>query len=373
MRRGSIYNKVFEMLWIMALGVLCIACSSDETTPDSPDPQPEVPREGTELSVSTRTVDVDEFLHEGISLWLALTDGTQKASEGTYIYTSTSDSEHPELPPTWSWTTTSSAKVWEAKQYYLYGAATNGGSCDVTSTDFSQGATLTINGVDPVAKSGTEPLVIVGVQGVQNPASTAWNVTEGDFGYMGIKENGKDNVYLLLDHLYSALAFSFSIDEDYSKLRTIKLTKVSLKSNLSKKRNITVSLTAGVAPITSVSFEAGTADAATDPVELFSSTEGVDISTLTKGSEAAANISAGCFDPTSASNLSVECEYNVYDKASTQPLATRKAVNSLSAVMAESPMTRGQIRNINLKVVPTYLYILSDNDLDNPTIKINSN
>lgn len=370
MTRGSIYKYVREMLWTMAFGVFLTACSSDDTTPDAPDINPDVPREGTSLMpASTRAVDNSYLMHENSTLWLTLTSGTTIDSEGTYTYTQNTSTESP----TWSWTSTSSAKVWEVKQYYLYGAANYGASCTVTSSDFSSGATLTISDVEPVATSGSDPLVIVGVQGVIN-TSTDWAVTEGNFGYMGVKENGKDNAHLLLDHLYSALSFSFSIDADYAKLRTIKLTKVSLKSNLTKKLNLTVSLASGASPMTSVTAEQSSTSATATSAELFNSTDGVDISTLAQGSDAAATISTGCFAADFASNLSIECEYDVYDKASTpQLLATRKAVNSLSAIMEASYMTRGQIKNINLKVVPTYLYILSDNDLDNPTIKISSN
>ena len=358
MTRGSIYRYVCEMLWTIAFGVLLAACSSDETTPDSS-------QEGSDLIAFTRAVDDSYPMHEYATLWLALTSGTTIDSQGTYTYTQDTSTE----PPTWSWSSPSSAKVWETKQYYLYGAANCGAS--ITSSDFSLGATLTISDVEPLATSGSDPLVIVGVQGVTDP-STEWAVTEGNFGYMGVKENGKDNVHLLLDHLYSALTFSFSIDADYAKLRTIKLKKLSLKSNITKKLNLTVNLASGANPITSVTAEQSTTSATATSAVLFTSTDGMDISTLAQGSEAAAAISPGCFAADFASNLSIECEYDVYDKAS-QLLATRAAVNSLSAILEASPMMRGQIKNITLKVVPTYLYILSDNDLDNPTIKISSN
>lgn len=362
MTRGSIYKYVCEMLWIIAFGALLASCSSDDTTPDSPDNHPEIPREGTELSAFTRAVDESYLMHENATLWLALTSDATIDSEGTYAYTQDTSTE----PPTWSWTSPSSAKVWEVKQYYLYGAANYGTSCTVTSNEFSLGATLTISGVEPVAKSGNDPLVVVGVQGVTDP-TTDWNVTEGNFGYMGVKENGKDNVHLLLDHLYSALSFSFSIDDDYAKLRTIKLTKMTLKSNLTKKLNLTVNLSSGASPIASVTAEESTTSSDVTSAELFSNTAGVDISQTWPEDKP---ISTGCFAADFASSLSIECEYKVYDKAS-QLLATRKAVNSLSAIMEASRITRGQIKNINLKVVPTYLYILSDNDLDNPTIQIN--
>lgn len=358
MTRGSLYRYVREVLWTIAFGVLLSACSSDETTPDSS-------QESTDLIAFTRAVDDSYPMHEYSTLWLALTSGTTIDSQGTYTYTQDTSTE----PPTWSWSYISSAKVWETKQYYLYGAANYGSSCDITSSGFSLGATLTINGVEPVATSGSDPLVIVGVQGVTDP-STEWAVTEGNFGYMGVKENGKDNVHLLLDHLYSALTFSFSIDDDYAKLRTIKLKKMSLKSNITKKLNLTVNLASGASPITSVTAEQTTDAATTSLVEVFTDQDGVDISQTWPVDKP---ISTGCFAADFASSLSVECEYDVYDKASPQPLTTRAAVNSLSAILEASPLARGQIKNITLKVVPTYLYILSDNDLDNPTIKISSN
>lgn len=362
------------MLWIMAFVVFMSACSSDGTTPDIPDDQPETPQEGTDLSVSTRTVSIDDdyVIPEGAKLWLALTSGIDVASTGTYRYNSSS-----------TWDPFPAAKVWETQSYYLYGALfpSDNAACSVTTTTvFSQDAVLSINGVEPVAKSGNDPLVIVGVQGVTDPETT-WGVTEGHFEYVGQKVEGQDNVHLLLDHLFTALSFSFSIDADYAKLRTIKLKKIELTSNLTKKLNLTINLTtgnSGVTPITSVTATAGTDDASTttSPVVLFdvsvdndeSNNDGVDISTLGSGTAAAQAISASCFFPSVISNLSIVCTYDVYDKAS-QLLGTRKAVNSLSSVTSG---TRGEIKNINLKVVPTYLYILSDNDLDNPTIQINS-
>lgn len=356
---------------MIAFGVIMTACSSDDTT-DIPDVQPQ---EGTELSVSTRSIVIDDdyVIPEGAKLWLALTSGVDVTSVGTYRYNNSSE-----------WTPYPAAKVWDVQSYYLYGALlpSDNAVCSVTTTTvFSQDAVFSINGVEPVAKSGNDPLVIVGVQGVSDPA-TAWAVTEGNFEYVGRKVDGQDNVHLLLDHLYTAVSFSFSIDADYAKLRTIKLKKIELISDLTKKLNLTINLTAGnsgVTPITSVTATTSTDDASTTIVlfdvsidDVDSNDDGVDISTMGSGTAAANAISTSCFFPSVISNLSIACTYDVYDKATPTPqlLATRKAVNSLSSVISG---TRGQIKNITLKIVPTYLYILSDNDLDNPTIKISSN
>lgn len=359
------YNQLRAMLLTMALGVLMIACSSDDAGSNSPVVQPEIPRDGTDLSVSTRSVAVDDsyIIPEGAKLWLALTSGTDVASNGTYVYNSSS-----------TWTPYPAAKVWEAQQYFLYGALlqSDNAKCSITTPgDFAYSATLNIEGVEPVVASGADPLVIVGVQGFET-SPTEWDVKEGSFGYMGKKVEGQDNVHLLLDHLYTALTFSFSIDPEYAILRTIKLKTVEMISNSAKKLNLSVALAGNnqeVTPITSITSTESSDDAAGNPVVLFSSDDGVDISQ--PWPDGAPAISSGCFIPSVASSLSVVCTYDVYDKASTpQLLATRKAVNSLSAI---TPATRGQVKRINLKVIPTYLYILSDNDLDNPTIKINSN
>lgn len=66
MTRGYIYKDVREVLWMIAFGVLLAACSSDDTTPDSP-------QVGTELFAFTRSVDDSYLMHENATLWLALT------------------------------------------------------------------------------------------------------------------------------------------------------------------------------------------------------------------------------------------------------------------------------------------------------------
>ena len=84
------------------------------------------------------------------------------------------------------------------------------------------------------------------------------------------------------------------------------------------------------------------------------------------------------------SDLKIESKYEVYDKKDlVYPLPSpdepddsddpdeyqfRYAVNDLSAVCTS--MTRGEKKTVNMTIIPTYLYILSDNDLDNPTIVV---
>jgi hypothetical protein len=62
-------------------------------------------------------------------------------------------------------------------------------------------------------------------------------------------------------------------------------------------------------------------------------------------------------------NLQLYTEYDVYDKEG-KFIAERTATNQLKTVLKD--ITRGQERVLNITVDPSYLYILSDADLDNP-------
>ena len=48
------------------------------------------------------------------------------------------------------------------------------------------------------------------------------------------------------------------------------------------------------------------------------------------------------------------------------------AVNDLSVLTGLASLTRGKRTTINLTVEPTYLYQLSDDEIDNPGIKVSS-
>ena len=237
-----IYNKVRAALWTMALVmtlcslIMVAACTSDDAEDEE---QPS----GTLrlLSCSTRAGGVDEnyaFSSDGAKLWLALTKGDDNSNSntkyGTYTYKGS------------TWDPTSYIQVPGPGPYYLYGVYTpNAATCAITpSTDYATGAELTISGLPAIVKDGEDPCVVVGVQGVTDP-NTTWNVTEGSFGYTGVKLNNQDNVHLLLDHLYASLSFSFTIDEEYAELRTIKLKKLEIETSATTydKVKLTVTVT----------------------------------------------------------------------------------------------------------------------------------
>lgn len=377
----NIYN-VRARLWPTAWGIVCCvlcmmlaACSSDSDAPD------DIPYNQLRLASVTRATSIDNgyaFLNTS-KMWLALTSGTTVDSKG--IYTK-SESEG-----VW----TGGIMVREAKQYYLYGVMSPTGAisdgaeptCTITSTDFSQRATLTIKGQPTMEAEEKVPCVVVGVNGVTT-TSADWAVQEGCFDYMGVLKHGEDNAQLLLDRLYAALSFSFTIDPTYANLRTIKLKKMTMTAaaGTKSKVDITVQLAAQTSessPIVSVSATP-LGDEALEPVVVFDNFDyeenfkGVDITDLTIDKQTAATtlggkIKSACFAPGVANGLSLTCVYDVYDKAG-KNLGERTAVNSLSNVVTTGTLPNGHRKPIVLNVIPTYLYVLSDADLDNPTITI---
>ena len=78
-----------------------------------------------------------------------------------------------------------------------------------------------------------------------------------------------------------------------------------------------------------------------------------------------------------ANSLVLECKYDVYDKNVTNEHPdgnlVRKDCVTTNKLPADNVIKSGtkQRTTLTLTVNPTYLYVLSDPDLDNPTVVIN--
>ena len=211
----------------------------------------------------------------------------------------------------------------------------------------SDGATLTINGIKPV--TADDICIITGVK------ETDTDLKEGQFGWR--MENANDNfyMYLLMDHLYASVKFSLKVSEEYAQLRTIKLKTMTLSTDKGSV-NAVISLThntTGASPITSVSYSLTTGDNCA--AEIFNDAEGQALSSTTPIAVSA------CFAPTLSDNLTLVSTYDVYDSKGNLIRANCEATNKIPNLEA----FRGQRVQLNMKVDPTYLYIMSDKDLDN--------
>ena len=70
--------------------------------------------------------------------------------------------------------------------------------------------------------------------------------------------------------------------------------------------------------------------------------------------------------PALSNSMMLVCTYDVYDKKNNLVREGCTAENKLPV-----SLVRGQMVTVNLTVNPTYLYVLSEPDLDNPTITNN--
>lgn len=247
---------------------------------------------------------------------------------------------------------------------------------------YAAGAIITLDDIELVAPS--DPCVVVGVQDVdtlykegmitplaQSTARTGNKGVEmGAFSYMG-KKKRRNFVRLLLDHVYAGVQFNMTVDPTYSELRTIRLRQLTLTSSLGQTIDCKITLKAndtGADPIRDggdIAFsdlKTGTSSAVVFDddvvIPVKGNTEGTQLDIL------------GCFTPSIegiGSSLSITTTYDVYDKAGNPVREGATATNKLPTIPV---LERGQKYILYLNVNPTYLYQLSDPDLDNPTIKI---
>lgn len=289
--------------------------------------------------------------------------------------TSTGETESKYVPCLFNYTQSGDNHTWVSTiplkdgQYYFYGFMPKenvGSNVKIVpyDNDFTKGAVLTLTGLNAVTPD--DICIVVGAQGYGNetgnkdfPASMAL----GKFDY---HTNDGDNLFLLIDHLYAGMEFQMSLGERYSELRKIKLTSVKLtpvpetgSTTVVKTIKATVTIVAnadGINPISS-SFETETG---TDPVPaVLHIEENMFLETTPKKLLA-------CMAPSTNKNYQLETTYNVYDKKDNLIRENQKAVNKITI----GDLHSGQIHTVKLKVEPTYLYVMSEEDLDNPTFRV---
>lgn len=337
-----------KKIWmIVMMSVMLGACSEDsEQTFDV-----------LQLSEVTRAAsDIIDAGEDHSPIQIFLMSGTAK-TEGNFVYNTDSK----------TWTSTIGVKE---NDNYIYGFspsdAAAGTISPITSgaVDYSAGAVMTLNNLNAVG--GDDLCVVVGVKGATADASVT-----PDFGAFEFKKQGTSNyVSLLLDHLYAAIEFKIKIGSKYNELRDICLKKMELQSAKTVSQAV-VTLTANTAgnnPITDVRFTSSDKAQANTVYDY-----GTDAST-TQGLKLVATDGTSfvsyCAPITGMGNhLKLICTYDVYNRKGTKVRENCVAENSL-ADLSGLTIERGKKSVINLTVEPTYLYQLSEDELDNPGIKL---
>ena len=349
-------NKKYIGILSIATTILLNACSSDgsgaqENTSGNP-PANEKMRVMAFSSPFADAVTTDVTAPTGFTAYTP----NKRTTMGVYMLLS-------ENPAT-DWATPEEKSItysdrWHAffdvtadKTYTVYGymPKTEGMTSTLTKST-ADAATLAIEGIKPVTTD--DVCIITGVEDANV------GLKEGQFSWY--TPVGADTYYIniLMDHLYAAVMVSMKIDAEYANLRTIKVKQMELSTDKGSVK-ATISLThndTGASPVTGVTY---TPSGSSCTAEIFNSEEG---SALDKTTPLVIN---ACFAPTLSNNLTLVTTYDVYDSKGNLIRQNCTATNKLPNLEA----VRAQRVQVNMTVNPTYLYVLSEPDLDNPTIEV---
>lgn len=302
----------------------------------------------------------------------------QATQEGVFFYRN-SESQ---------WLLTLEELVADNYQVYGYIPKEDAESATVTPLDgsYNTGAVLTISGLSSVTPS--DVCVVVGAKDGTS-ADNDDGLVPGQFGVdFHNGESAVNHVFLLFDHLYAALRFNFKVDAVYDALRTIKLRKLELVAyandsggGVRAKFNATVTLrqnTLGNSPIVgSVLYTADESSAYVAPVPLYE-WDGTPNTATDLDNEVILNPDTptqfmGCFVPGMNTYFKLRSTYDVYDKQENlirQNCQAENTVDLRQLFSNDLTTMRGHCYSITMTVQPTYLYMLSEPDMDNPTVRV---
>ncbi len=292
----------------------------------------------------------------------------------------------------------SSIVVEKDKEYYIYGFMPRSGAETATITslngiggdDYANGAVISINNYDALTTADVS--VIVGlrwadeqekINGTKNS-----DVPLGHFHYVG-EDDGNNRLFVLLKHIYAGLHFATAVDPVYHNLRTIRITKVELTAvGINETVNLTITLeanNAGTDPMTGVTYVSSSSNPSNKTITLYEKTDdpndfGEEVPVYVPNSVDCYKDFLGCLVPGSTNNFVLKTTYDVYDTNVTtahpegnlirKDCVAENVINP-NIIQGFPDLQAGQLFTVNLLIQPTYLYILSDPDLDNPTIVIN--
>lgn len=241
------------------------------------------------------------------------------------------------------------------RTYDLYGYMPHSEGIVSSLSDItSDGAVLHINGLDAI--SSRDYCIVTGVRQTEN-ASDETVAERGVFSF-DYDSNRQNYLNLLFDHLYGRVVFLIKIGEDYSALRSIKIKNMQMQLTSISKVSVDATLKKGEG-IQSKTYSI----TGTDAKALDIRTE--DLMLTTTPTEACSFQLA--ILPAIINQLKLVTTYEVYDKAG-HKIAERTATNNL--VVPLDIMSVGDEMTLTITVDPTYLYVLADPDLDNPTFTV---
>ena len=366
MRIEKTIERVLRLLGLMGLLVLT-GCSSDENEEQKTSMQVEMTGYVTEYqeieAPATRAWTPPtgfSLLDQSKSISIFLTQTTGGPFKEEYFFKSSG-----------SWRLSKDELT--AGTFYLYGYIPHDESITATvnmleGKTFADGAVLTLQ--DLPTTTPEDVCVVIGAKNGTS-ADVDGGLKKGQFEY--VATGGGNYVFLLFDHLYAGLRIGMKVDGDYGTMRTIKLKELKVRTasaTAATKKNTTATITLttnsdGSNPITDVTFTQSGEDTSSNSV--FKSTDGIPLPTTSF------EPFDSYFMPVGITNLIVTSTYDVYDSNNNLIRKGCEAENTIPISRfgnAVAKFNSGTRYTINMTILPTYLYVLSEPDLDNPTVVV---
>ena len=331
--------------WLMSsmLMLLLTACSSDSADDTRQEQKEEWEDARIELRGVTRAGTTDSGMGD-IHVFLKDDDGIY---EGAFKY-------HNETA-THYWRAQNLKVKPGTHNFWLYGymPAIEG----ITGQVLNQ-RQLKLSGIPPI--SPEDICIVTGVKVYESSVLPLRGTFE--FEYKNSDYNDVTVLNLLLEHMLGHVDFKFKIGSRYSQLRKIKVKSLTIKATSQSSISATINLPANTEDVVTINYTA-TGDVQEYTTTLLANTD-TPLELTTDGVSVSSGINVAVGTGLSE-NFILESEYEVYDLKNNL-LSTRTASNNLSGALP----VMGQKKEVVLTVEPTYLYQLSDDDLNNPEITI---
>ena len=327
------------------LMLLLTACSSDSADDTRQAQKEEWEDAHIELRGVTRGGESSDNMGD-IHVFLSANDGTK--SEGSFKYRSETATHY--------WTAQNLKVKPGTRTFWLYGymPAVEGITGEILGE-----RKLKLSGIQPI--SPHDICIVTGVKVYESSVLPLRGTFA--FEYKNSDYNDVTVLNLLLEHMLGHVDFKFKIGSRYSQLRKIKVKSLTIKTTSKSSIAATINLPANTEDVVTVSYSATGDDQNYETTLLSTSADPIELTTSGVSVGSGINVAVGTG---LSENFVLESEYEVYDLKGNR-LSTRTASNNLSGVLP----VMGQKKEVVLTVEPTYLYQLSDDDLNNPTIKVN--
>ena len=331
--------------WLMGsmLMLLVTACSSDSADDTRQEQQEEWEDARIELRGVTRAGTTDSGMGD-IHVFLQDDYGTY---EGAFKY-------HNETA-THYWRAQNLKVKPGTHNFWLYGymPAIEG----ITGEVLGQ-RQIKLSGIQPI--SPEDICIVTGVRVHETSALPLRGTFE--FEYKNSDYNDVTVLNLLLEHMLGHVDFKFKIGSRYSQLRKIKVKSLTIKTTSKSSIAATINLPANTEDVVTISYTAEGTDQTYTTTLLANTDTPKELTTTGVSVSSGINVAVGTG---LSENFILESQYEVYDLKNNL-LSTRTASNNLSGALP----VMGQKKEVVLTVEPTYLYQLSDDDLNNPEVTI---